>query len=162
MLAKLAAQCCWLTPVMLAYELVLLATTTANVELLLRIAHRAPLERLDRRAALHQVPSSCPASHRFVLLCLAIVAPLGRPEALGLDLFHHGANLSGACGFPGRLLPSVVLLEHGDVCLELLFLLVLLSLIHISEPTRLLSISYAVFCLKKKKKKNYNQINNVS
>eukprot|EP00658_Telonema_sp_P-2_P013534 TRINITY_DN15126_c0_g1_i3.p1 TRINITY_DN15126_c0_g1~~TRINITY_DN15126_c0_g1_i3.p1 ORF type:complete len:141 (+),score=36.25 TRINITY_DN15126_c0_g1_i3:123-545(+) len=31
-----------------------------------------------------------------------------------------------------------------------------LSLIHISEPTRLLSISYAVFCLKKKKKKSYN------
>eukprot|EP00658_Telonema_sp_P-2_P048516 TRINITY_DN36900_c0_g1_i2.p1 TRINITY_DN36900_c0_g1~~TRINITY_DN36900_c0_g1_i2.p1 ORF type:complete len:124 (-),score=45.45 TRINITY_DN36900_c0_g1_i2:94-465(-) len=31
---------------------------------------------------------------------------------------------------------------------------VVLSLIHISEPTRLLSISYAVFCLKKKKKKN--------
>eukprot|EP00658_Telonema_sp_P-2_P063298 TRINITY_DN5202_c0_g1_i4.p1 TRINITY_DN5202_c0_g1~~TRINITY_DN5202_c0_g1_i4.p1 ORF type:complete len:125 (+),score=40.13 TRINITY_DN5202_c0_g1_i4:140-514(+) len=30
-----------------------------------------------------------------------------------------------------------------------------LSLIHISEPTRLLSISYAVFCLKKKKKKMY-------
>src|SRR5678816_2785170 len=28
-----------------------------------------------------------------------------------------------------------------------------LSLIHIYEPTRLLSISYAVFCLKKKKKK---------
>ena len=28
--------------------------------------------------------------------------------------------------------------------------LVFLSLIHISEPTRLLSISYAVFCLKKK------------
>ena len=26
-----------------------------------------------------------------------------------------------------------------------------LSLIHISEPTRLLSISYAVFCLKKKR-----------
>src|SRR5674536_400832 len=28
---------------------------------------------------------------------------------------------------------------------------IFLSLIHISEPTRLLSISYAVFCLKKKK-----------
>ena len=28
-----------------------------------------------------------------------------------------------------------------------------LSLIHISEPTRLLSISYAVFCLKKKRQK---------
>eukprot|EP00658_Telonema_sp_P-2_P006595 TRINITY_DN12494_c0_g1_i6.p1 TRINITY_DN12494_c0_g1~~TRINITY_DN12494_c0_g1_i6.p1 ORF type:complete len:924 (-),score=217.68 TRINITY_DN12494_c0_g1_i6:31-2679(-) len=32
-----------------------------------------------------------------------------------------------------------------------------LSLIHISEPTRLLSISYAVFCLKKKKKKKENE-----
>eukprot|EP00658_Telonema_sp_P-2_P045640 TRINITY_DN3362_c0_g1_i17.p1 TRINITY_DN3362_c0_g1~~TRINITY_DN3362_c0_g1_i17.p1 ORF type:complete len:172 (-),score=25.85 TRINITY_DN3362_c0_g1_i17:65-580(-) len=32
-----------------------------------------------------------------------------------------------------------------------------LSLIHISEPTRLLSISYAVFCLKKKKKKIHNK-----
>eukprot|EP00658_Telonema_sp_P-2_P026133 TRINITY_DN20544_c0_g1_i1.p1 TRINITY_DN20544_c0_g1~~TRINITY_DN20544_c0_g1_i1.p1 ORF type:complete len:269 (-),score=36.10 TRINITY_DN20544_c0_g1_i1:15-821(-) len=32
-----------------------------------------------------------------------------------------------------------------------------LSLIHISEPTRLLSISYAVFCLKKKKKRSNNQ-----
>src|SRR5674536_261380 len=31
-----------------------------------------------------------------------------------------------------------------------------LSLIHISEPTRLLSISYAVFCLKKKKNKPQN------
>ncbi len=30
---------------------------------------------------------------------------------------------------------------------------VVLSLIHISEPTRQEAISYAVFCLKKKKKK---------
>eukprot|EP00658_Telonema_sp_P-2_P012445 TRINITY_DN14736_c0_g1_i8.p1 TRINITY_DN14736_c0_g1~~TRINITY_DN14736_c0_g1_i8.p1 ORF type:complete len:109 (+),score=18.37 TRINITY_DN14736_c0_g1_i8:271-597(+) len=36
-----------------------------------------------------------------------------------------------------------------------------LSLIHISEPTRLLSISYAVFCLKKKKK-TYYQINYIN
>eukprot|EP00658_Telonema_sp_P-2_P083570 TRINITY_DN9094_c0_g1_i1.p1 TRINITY_DN9094_c0_g1~~TRINITY_DN9094_c0_g1_i1.p1 ORF type:complete len:167 (+),score=26.40 TRINITY_DN9094_c0_g1_i1:128-628(+) len=34
-----------------------------------------------------------------------------------------------------------------------------LSLIHISEPTRLLSISYAVFCLKKKKIKSKKQMN---
>ena len=32
-----------------------------------------------------------------------------------------------------------------------------LSLIHISEPTRQAEISYAVFCLKKKKKKNIKQ-----
>src|SRR5674536_378527 len=31
----------------------------------------------------------------------------------------------------------------------------ILSLIHISEPTRLLSISYAVFCLKKNKQQNH-------
>src|SRR5450756_291196 len=34
-----------------------------------------------------------------------------------------------------------------------------LSLIHISEPTRLGMISYAVFCLKKKKKKNKKKKN---
>ena len=34
---------------------------------------------------------------------------------------------------------------------------VMLSLIHISEPTRLLSNSYAVFCLKKKKKTQHTQ-----
>src|SRR5674536_73308 len=34
--------------------------------------------------------------------------------------------------------------------------LLYISLIHISEPTRLLSISYAVFCLKKKKKTHTN------
>ena len=33
-----------------------------------------------------------------------------------------------------------------------------LSLIHISEPTRLLSISYAVFCLKKKTKAQLKMI----
>eukprot|EP00658_Telonema_sp_P-2_P001459 TRINITY_DN10543_c0_g1_i11.p1 TRINITY_DN10543_c0_g1~~TRINITY_DN10543_c0_g1_i11.p1 ORF type:complete len:152 (-),score=23.47 TRINITY_DN10543_c0_g1_i11:89-544(-) len=39
----------------------------------------------------------------------------------------------------------------NDIVLNCFILI--LSLIHISEPTRLLSISYAVFCLKKKKKK---------
>ena len=34
-----------------------------------------------------------------------------------------------------------------DVMLVLLVIFMVLSLIHISEPTRLLSISYAVFCL---------------
>ena len=34
-----------------------------------------------------------------------------------------------------------------------IWVMLLLSLIHISEPTRLGMISYAVFCLKKKKKK---------
>ena len=37
-----------------------------------------------------------------------------------------------------------------------LFIGLTLSLIHISEPTRRTPISYAVFCLKKKKKKKPN------
>src|SRR5678815_566344 len=46
------------------------------------------------------------------------------------------------------LRPSLTVIEQdasalGKIAAELLFL----SLIHISEPTRLLSISYAVFCL---------------
>src|SRR5678816_2543413 len=41
---------------------------------------------------------------------------------------------------------------HVDFSYEVTRSLAALSLIHISEPTRLLSISYAVFCLKKKKK----------
>src|SRR5678816_1299758 len=39
---------------------------------------------------------------------------------------------------------------HFNVSSHLTIYLFNLSLIHISEPTRLLSISYAVFCLKKK------------
>src|SRR5678815_2460142 len=43
-------------------------------------------------------------------------------------------------------------LRHGDMQSDAReHRLHMLSLIHISEPTRLLSISYAVFCLKKKK-----------
>src|SRR5678816_1223428 len=56
--------------------------------------------------------------------------------------------------------PENSTLAFVPVCFELTVLIgglgtvgafLLLSLIHISEPTRLLSISYAVFCLKKKK-----------
>src|SRR5678815_1321239 len=52
---------------------------------------------------------------------------------------------------------KVLLLEAGRASHPWSFIpvgsarLITLSLIHISEPTRLLSISYAVFCLKKKK-----------
>src|SRR5678815_947687 len=41
-------------------------------------------------------------------------------------------------------------LSETDNSLYMAYGVYILSLIHISEPTRLLSISYAVFCLKKK------------
>ncbi len=40
--------------------------------------------------------------------------------------------------------------------------LVVLSLIHISEPTRQAENSYAVFCLKKKKKQNTDNDDRIS
>eukprot|EP00831_Metopus_contortus_P013910 TRINITY_DN1568_c0_g1_i7.p2 TRINITY_DN1568_c0_g1~~TRINITY_DN1568_c0_g1_i7.p2 ORF type:complete len:117 (-),score=21.57 TRINITY_DN1568_c0_g1_i7:1-351(-) len=58
------------------------------------------------------------------------------------------AHLIAACLHPNPLMrPSI---------LYALRIVDTLSLIHISEPTRPLYISYAVFCLKKKKKNKLN------
>src|SRR5678816_2011875 len=54
--------------------------------------------------------------------------------------------LSEAMQYAAGLQPQIT--EGNDGTLEgSIFTLARLSLIHISEPTRLLSISYAVFCL---------------
>ena len=53
-------------------------------------------------------------------------------------VLHAATRLANASGSYGKAIA-----EHT------------LSLIHISEPTRQAEISYAVFCLKKKKKKNH-------
>src|SRR5678816_2969539 len=58
---------------------------------------------------------------------------------LGVDPKHADQMVRGA-----------VVLPHG-IGKTVRVAVFALSLIHISEPTRLLSISYAVFCLKKKK-----------
>src|SRR5678816_4094937 len=60
----------------------------------------------------------------------ALASPLGRSGG-----FSDGRDIGVVCNLPNR---------NGAVVLPMS-----LSLIHISEPTRLLSISYAVFCLKK-------------
>src|SRR5450756_2900025 len=74
---------------------------------------------------------------------LAPLAPLFQPE-LGLSKSEVGLFSSiiyaGSWG---------VLIVAGSLC-DRFGLRRLLSLIHISEPTRLGMISYAVFCLKKK------------
>ncbi len=59
---------------------------------------------------------------------------------LELKVFRQGENRF--CNF------------YADALSEMIDTRVVLSLIHISEPTRPLYISYAVFCLKKKNK-NY-------
>eukprot|EP00658_Telonema_sp_P-2_P022088 TRINITY_DN18816_c0_g1_i3.p1 TRINITY_DN18816_c0_g1~~TRINITY_DN18816_c0_g1_i3.p1 ORF type:complete len:374 (-),score=83.85 TRINITY_DN18816_c0_g1_i3:66-1187(-) len=63
---------------------------------------------------------------------------LSRPPSFKSSISRHASSLSAGCNSSSACLSPI---------LEL-------SLIHISEPTRLLSISYAVFCLKKKKKNN--------
>eukprot|EP00658_Telonema_sp_P-2_P001113 TRINITY_DN10420_c0_g1_i1.p1 TRINITY_DN10420_c0_g1~~TRINITY_DN10420_c0_g1_i1.p1 ORF type:complete len:117 (-),score=12.07 TRINITY_DN10420_c0_g1_i1:88-438(-) len=60
-------------------------------------------------------------------------------ESFGEGIAHHKLSL-------GQIAHHHIPIAQGEHGLT-----IGLSLIHISEPTRLLSISYAVFCLKKKK-----------
>src|SRR5674536_301632 len=78
----------------------------------------------DHRAGSTSIPVASPAQS-----ATAPVAPT-----------HHGVVLRGLGA------PSASATEQGRFGRMFRHL----SLIHISEPTRLLSISYAVFCLKKK------------
>src|SRR5678816_2646626 len=79
-----------------------------------------------------------------------------REKALVVTKFGQVKGADGKQGVDGR--PEYVM-QACEASLKRLGVDVIdlyyqhLSLIHISEPTRLLSISYAVFCLKKKKYK---------
>ena len=72
----------------------------------------------------------------------------GRRGVAG-TLFMH--KVLGAAAQNGASLDEIDELAHA-ILPNIKTIAVALSLIHISEPTRLLSTSYAVFCLKKKKK----------
>ena len=78
-------------------------------------------------------------------------APTHNSKALHQGLIVLGLILFGAYLLYDRGLLSVLL--AGDKSRLSWLILLILSLIHISEPTRLRRISYAVFCLKKKKQK---------
>src|SRR5450756_2840934 len=78
-------------------------------------------------------------------LLASIVSANGLAVPVILPL--HPVNSHPAAGFAVTV--TVLPAGYDFVCGSMLNL----SLIHISEPTRLGMISYAVFCLKKKKKK---------
>src|SRR5660398_301325 len=84
--------------------------------------------------------------------------PLDRRERLvetarERDLLIVEDNPYGLLRFEEEPLPTMYSLDTEENVVYLL------SLIHISEPTRLRRISYAVFCLKKKKKKTQKSKN---
>ena len=80
------------------------------------------------------------------------------PMLWGTDAVHGHSNVVGATFFPhniglGCTRNPELLGKIGEItALETRVTGLELSLIHISEPTRRYAISYAVFCLKKKKK----------
>src|SRR5665648_400020 len=91
------------------------------------------------------------------------LVPSSEPQKLSALFEENSDAKRGEFGVEGGLndIPGVTTLmlvafgEHGIKTIEDLADCATddLSLIHISEPTRLGMISYAVFCLKKKKKK---------
>ena len=89
-----------------------------------------------------------PALHKEAVYC---IPELHRACAHGAKLIANpGCYVTSACL---GLAPAV---KSGAVDLKTIVIdAKSLSLIHISEPTRQAEISYAVFCLKKKKKKEY-------
>ena len=101
----------------------------------------------------------------MVVLITGASGGLGR--VLGATLLREGMTVYGTARAPDGLdapfpLLAMEVTDAASVagCVEEVLrregridVVVNLSLIHISEPTRLRRISYAVFCLKKKKKK---------
>ena len=84
-----------------------------------------------------------------------IVLPISKFHELNKKRMEEGeeifANPRNAASGTLRQIDAEIVKERGLDCY--FYFIVDLSLIHISEPTRPRLISYAVFCLKKKKKK---------
>ena len=73
---------------------------------------------------------------------------IGLAQTLGVT---EDPNLELALPFTDPVIDGKPITGYSGTAFRMEDLDLRLSLIHISEPTRLLSISYAVFCLKKKK-----------
>ena len=89
--------------------------------------------------------------HRNEKKCSEALSHLEKVAAGGGNLLSAAVEASRARATVGEISMAMEKV-FGRHRAEVKTLAGVLSLIHISEPTRLLSISYAVFCLKKKKK----------
>src|SRR5450756_2102968 len=88
------------------------------------------------------VPGAVPSGIRAVLAENVATVLMDLEVASGNDQTFTHSPIRNTARMLMQFLPGTDFIFSG------------LSLIHISEPTRLGMISYAVFCLKKKKKKN--------
>src|SRR5680860_229206 len=116
--------------------------------------HRTLATQFGRRGGFRAYPASCVASARLQSCCSA---RSGRMPAYALTSDSPVDNAGGAAnGASIALLPHNSAAAAGFAHIQPVVWrqrVRFLSLIHISEPTRRTPISYAVFCLKKKKKK---------
>ena len=90
--------------------------------------------------------------------CVKLALYVLRDKGIDIDVVYaginHGGNLGTDTMYSGTVSAAAEGLFNG------LPAVAVLSLIHISEPTRQAEISYAVFCLKKKKTKKQKQEKN--
>src|SRR5450756_1207327 len=107
------------------------------MEEVLNVPDNIPQELLGKAECVIVIPS-------MMKVAVGIGASYGR----GAMVCRAGKTFDGPWGAP-----AMYTLEGGSFGFQLGGEATDLSLIHISEPTRLGMISYAVFCLKKKKKK---------
>src|SRR5674536_297047 len=80
-----------------------------------------------------------------------------KPGGGGAPTGELGDEIAAAFGGHAEFVEAFKAAAAGRFGSGWVWLVADLSLIHISEPTRLLSISYAVFCLKQKKNKTNDQ-----
>eukprot|EP00658_Telonema_sp_P-2_P045672 TRINITY_DN3365_c0_g1_i3.p1 TRINITY_DN3365_c0_g1~~TRINITY_DN3365_c0_g1_i3.p1 ORF type:complete len:231 (+),score=32.56 TRINITY_DN3365_c0_g1_i3:511-1203(+) len=121
-------------------SLVILAPTLSAHMLLLRSMHYNNLGFLTTSNGI------------IYVLSLPTLTPIGAIRMRKFDLYGETLSL---CGIANHC-PGTAAYQRSKLAVDAHTIdsacTMDLSLIHISEPTRLLSISYAVFCLKKKKK----------
>src|SRR5678815_6038113 len=89
-------------------------------------------------------PNGSGKSSLIRVLSTLLIADSGYVEMLGHTLPEHAEEVRRIIG---RVSVDAAFYKKLSARENLLYTALLLSLIHISEPTRLLSISYAVFCL---------------